>query len=225
MYKKRSAAKERFAVVLLAAALIMSALAVTGCGAKKANDTPSGAVDGFLTAIKESDEEKLKEVYAGDSKGFADLDEKIIGQEGAAASGLSEEALEELKEKILGFDYEIGEEKIDGDKATVKVKIKTYDIGKIFEKWFNDYLEWAMKNFGSGLSEEKATKKAMELFEEVFKGAKKTYEQDVTLDVEKVDGKWKVSDLDGSEEFANAITGGMLESVKKLQDQMSAFTE
>lgn len=96
-------------------AVIVTVLLLSACGL---SSSPSGKVKAFLNGYV-----TLKD----DVK--ADLDTKV------ASENLSEEAQniynDVLTRQYKNMKYEIKDEKIDGDKATVKVKLTVYDLYKI----------------------------------------------------------------------------------------------
>ena len=94
---------KEFIVVLLA--LIMC-FGMTACS----KDSPSDALKADLENAKSNPEELAE-----------GMDE-----------GFGEEAGKAFVEKMLDFDYKLGEEKVDGDTATVQATITTYPFGEIF---------------------------------------------------------------------------------------------
>lgn len=83
--------KKKVTILLLALCLVFLA----ACGAP----SPSDALKANLEDAKSSPDEII---------------------EGIGSDGFGEEATQALIDKVLEFDYELGEEKIDGDTATVE---------------------------------------------------------------------------------------------------------
>ena len=218
--------KSTFIRCALIVSLILILVLTASCagGQKQAADTPSGAVDTFFEAAKKGDREAIKEVYAGDPKTVTDITEEM-GESSYKELGISEENVKEMQEKLLDFDYEVGEENVEGEKGTVKVKIKTYNTGAVFKKWLSEFMGWAMANAMSGMSQEELSKKGVEMFNDEFKNVKKDYSETVNVDVEKVDGKWKVSELNEESDILNALTGGMVDELKQLSENFSGLME
>ena len=139
---------------LLVITLVMTMLAcLCACGSKI--PTPTETADTFLTAMKAQDNETLATVYAG---GDIDLLDKAAEADDSGEanedSGLTKVYEEQMVPKMLDFDYELSNEQIDGDKATVVVKITTYRIGDAFTAFFSDYLSQALILAFSDASEE-----------------------------------------------------------------------
>lgn len=192
-------------------AIMITLLAFVFCACGSASEaTPSDVAGDFLEAVKAQDTTAIEKVYAGE--GF-DMTKSTD------TSDLPEGLAEQLTEKMFGFDYEIGEEAIDGESATVEVTIKTYDIGDAFEDFMGEYVSQALDLAMSGADEEKLTEVAMEIFAEKFDElSDKDYSATVKLPLEKTEDGWKVSQIDDDSDFLNALTGGMLDAVKKISE-------
>ena len=95
--------KKKVTILLLALCLVFLA----ACG----SSSPTDALKADLENAKSSPDEIIK---------------------GLGADGFGEDATKALIDKVLEFDYEFGEEKIDGDTATVETTITTYPFGEIF---------------------------------------------------------------------------------------------
>ena len=137
--------KKKLLFVLAAVTIIMT---FSACGAPG----PTETADTFMTAIKEKDAETVKSVYAG--KTF-DLLQETDKESDDAFEGTLDDT---LAEKIFDFDYKLSDEKIDGDKATVKVSITTYDLGGAIEDFVSEYLTQAITLSFSGTSDKQIEK-------------------------------------------------------------------
>lgn len=199
--------KKGIAILL---SLIM-VLLMAGCGK---TESPSEVADKFFKAIKEKDSETISEIYEGN-----DLDlSKAGGEMMDDDSGLSKEVQEKFIEKIFDFDYEISDEEIKDDEATVKVKITSYALGDMIASVYTDLVAWAVENMFDAPSEEDTAKKTSEIFTEKLDETEKTFTKEMNLKLVKKDDKWIVSkDLD-SDDLLNAITGDMGKKVESLSD-------
>ena len=118
--------------------------------------------------------------------------------------GFGEEAGKAFVEKMLDFDYKLGEEKVDGDTATVQATITTYPFGEIFTQVLTDYISQALAD--PNLSEDDINALMDSLMLEALKSAEKSYETTVDVTLKKGDDGWEVQEDD---ELANALTGGI----------------
>ena len=130
--------------------------------------------------------------------------DEIIGQLGE--DGFGEEATQALVDKVLEFDYQLGEEKIDGDKATVETTITTYPFGEIFTGIVADFITQAFAN--PDMTDDDASALLDQLLMDALDKADKTYSKTITIELSQEDGEWVVQE---SDEMSNALTGGMLD--------------
>lgn len=191
-------------------------LGLCACG----GPTPTEAANDFMRAIKEQDTETLKTVYAG---GSLDITEDV--KKGKGKDEFDELFGDALYEKLFAFEYEVSNEKIDGDKATVDVAIKTYGLGTSFTNFVSEFMAQAFSLALSGASEDAINKKSVEIFSAKLDEAKLDYEKTVTLNLTKKDNGWVVDELAEDGDFFNAITGGMIEAAKNAEDMFSSGEE
>lgn len=168
---------KKVSILLLALCLIF----MTACGTA----SPTDALKADLENAKSSPDE-------------------IIGQLGE--DGFGEEATQALVNKVLEFDYQLGEEKIDGDKATVETTITTYPFGEIFTGIVADFITQAFAN--PDMTDDDASALLDQLLMDALDKADKTYSKTITIELAQEDGKWVVQE---SDEMSNALTGGMLD--------------
>ena len=168
---------KKVSILLLALCLIF----MTACGTA----SPTDALKADLENAKSSPDE-------------------IIGQLGE--DGFGEEATQALVDKVLEFDYQLGEEKIDGDKATVETTITTYPFGVIFTGIVADFITQAFAN--PDMTDDDASALLDQLLMDALDKADKTYSKTITIELSQEDGEWVVQE---SDEMSNALTGGMLD--------------
>lgn len=174
-------------VLILAIALMFSA-----CGS---DPTPSDAVKADLDKMKSEDssDQSLKAL---------DLEEW----------DLKKDDVNTFLSKIRDFDYEIVEEKVEEDKATVEVKITTYNFGKAMGEIFAEALALAFSN--PDASEEEVSK----IFVEKMAGIeKKDYSKKVTVNCVKKDDKW-TTDVDSNEKLEDAVLGGLNSKIEEMNN-------
>lgn len=189
---------------------------VCGCG----GPTPIETADTFLTAVKAGDAETIKTVYEdGEFNILATWDDGESDDDELVDDSYFEET---LLPKIRDFDYELSNEKIDGDKATVDVKITTYDIGTAFSSFMTEYFAQALTLAFSDASEEKIEKIGETIFQtKMNELTEKTYSETVPLELVKKDDGWKVCTIDENSDFLNAICGNMIKTMEQLEDAYS----
>lgn len=192
---------------------IMSLILVIGlcsCG----GPTPTETVDSFLTAVKSSDAETIKTVYSGESFDFSG---KISNPEDDDEE-LNKITTEVLVPKMLDFDYELSNEKIDGDKATVDVAFTTYNFGNALTSFMTDYFSQALALAFSDTSEEQMNKIAATLYKKSIENMDKNYAGKATISLSKNDGAWIIDEFDDEGEFYNAFLGGAIDSWEDFEE-------
>lgn len=172
-------------VLLLALCLVL----LTACGPA----SPTDALKADLENAKSSPEE-------------------IMGEMGE--DGFGEKATDALVKKVLEFDYELGEEKINGDTATVETTITTYPFGQMFTNVVTNFIAEAFANAGQMSDDEMNALMDKLLMDELDK-AEKTYTKTILIELEQEDGVWVVQE---SDDMANALTGGMLDFAENMNE-------
>lgn len=216
-------------LLVITAIMVMIAV-MSGCGPKI--PTPTETTDSFLQALKSQDAESIAGVYDGTdvdlleaASDSAEDNETDVDSE-TTDTGLEAVYEEQMLPKMLDFDYELSNEQIDGDKATVDVKITTYRIGDAFTAFFSDYISQAFMLAFSDASEEDLDALATTILSgKLADLSEKTYEKTATLSLSMKDDKWVVDNIEDSDEFLDAITGGLVTSMKTMTDAFSAWGE
>ncbi len=215
-------AKTKTKYIAIALSIFTTMLFFSSCGGPK----PTEVADTFLTALKTQDAEKIAEVYSGGELDLINETYTEEAEEETADSSFDAITEEQLIPKMLEFDYELSNEQIDGDKATVDVKISTYRIGDAFSSFIADYMSQALILAFSDATEEDMDALASTLLSgKVADMTEKTYEKTVPLSLTKVDDKWMVDKLEPAGEFVDALTGGLATSFKTIDDAFSNWGE
>lgn len=155
----------------------------------------------FVTACGSASPSDALKADLEDAKKGSEQIQSMVGSD-----GFGEEATKALVDKVLEFEYELGEEKVDGDTATVETTITTYPFGDIFTDVMTEFMEEAMS--GGEMSDDDMTKLLDDLLMKKMDSAEKNYEKTITVTLKK-DGKdWVVQE---SDELSNALTGGLLD--------------
>lgn len=180
---------KKYKSLIMTAVIVAMIFALGACGKK----SPTEQIESDMNDIKSEDmTDKLTAGLFADKE----LQEKYADK------------CEELFKKIQEFDYDVKEEKLDGDKAAVKVAIKTYDFGGAYKEFYNELIKEAK-------SGKLSNKKDLDsyIYSRIFKTLtdikNKKYKKTVVVNLEKnEDGKW-VSDIERNKEILDAIYGGM----------------
>lgn len=175
---------------LLISMILMMLMVFTACG----KSTPTEVVENQLKQIKTEDYSlKISRVFS---------DTKLQEQ--------YKDDFNKFNKKLQDFDYEVEDEKIDGDKATVVVKIKTYDFGKVYKSTADQILNDFQR--GKVKATDDIAKYAYDLvFKNLNSLKEKTYKKKVTVNCTKNDkGEWE-TDIDSSNvQMQDALMGGMI---------------
>ena len=174
--------------------IFVLAASLSACGSAP---TPKDIAEKYLAAIKAQDEEGISALSEGsysedELMGTVDL---VLGESEEGEE--YDEATKKFKEKVIDFDYTIGEERIDGENAEVDVTIKTYDFGTMLGQYAERAMSELMAAAVDGASQEEID--AMDrkiLEEELDKLTEKSYETTVPMKLKKVEGEWKVAKME-----------------------------
>lgn len=235
--KNVSTAHLRTGALVASAGLALCLLA--GC----AGPSPTEVAQQFLDGVKANDTEALQASYSGDADIFgtwegsivsadsgdetagdgsttgdeAATDDSTLASDDQATAEIRSAVDNDLVPKLREFDYELSNEQIDGDTATVDVKITTYAAGDAFSSFMSDYISQAFTLALSGASEDQITELASSIFSSKIKTMEKSYTDTVTLNLTKVDGSWKVDALDNYGEIADALVGGLITTAQSIE--------
>jgi hypothetical protein len=134
---------KRLTMIVCIALLVAALGAVVGCGGGDSGSSPSQVVEKYLEASFDKDVDAAYELMSSE-------DQKLLSKE---------DMRDMVGAELEGFeyDYEIGEETISGDTATVEVKITVSDSASGQSEEFEDTLnlvkedgEWKI-SFGDSL--------------------------------------------------------------------------
>ncbi|MDN5363984.1 MAG: hypothetical protein PWQ91_1045 [Eubacteriales bacterium] len=123
---------------------------------------------------------------------------------------------ERLAKSILArIKYEIGDTKIEGNRAEVSVKVTAPDLLRITSKAMSELLPMT---FAMALSEDQSQEKSDALFQQYFENAINDPNAPMTtsnikVKLEKKDGSWIVKP---DNELLNALTGNMAKAFGEL---------
>ena len=196
--------------------IFVLAASLSACGSAP---TPKDIAEKYLAAIKAQDEEGISALSEGsysedELMGTVDL---VLGESEEGEE--YDEATKKFKEKVIDFDYTIGEERIDGENAEVDVTIKTYDFGTMLGQYAERAMSELMAAAVDGASQEEIDAMGKKILEEELTNlTEKSYEKTVSMKLTKVEGKWKVAKIEDDSEFMNAMLGGLVDVVKAFEE-------
>ncbi|MDO5335205.1 MAG: DUF5105 domain-containing protein [Coriobacteriia bacterium] len=203
---------KKFLTLMLVGVLSAMALVLAGCS----ETTPTEVVKNELTAVQSQSK-------AGDG---AKVDVMgIITQTAEDTDKLTDkdkEYLSSIVTKLTDFDFEVGEEAIDGDTATVEVTFKSYPSGKTMESVLTSYVEKVFNKVAAGkeLSDEEYQTMLFEEMDTKFQAMdKKSFEKTVKLNLTKKDGSWEMDDL--TVDQMDAMLGGFYSTINELTQSSS----
>ncbi len=165
--------------------IVVMLILLTGCDNDLMN-TPQKRVETMLNNYVTLDE-----------KVMADLDEALLS-ETVMTKEQKDKYRDILKKQYQNLSYEIKDETIDGDKATVQVEIKVYDYRKIndeAEEYLNNNPDEFLSEGGVTTDISKFNDYKLKQLENAKD--KVTYTLDLTL--KKVDDSWQLDDLTDTE--------------------------
>lgn len=171
-------------VICLCSALLFL---VTGCtfGGKMLN-TPTKQVEMLFSNYQTLNDDVMD-----------DLD-KVVNEEERFNEKQRNEYRDLMKKHYQSVQYDIKDEKIDGDKAEVRAEVEVTDYSKIMKK-ADEYLKEHRDEF---LDDKKnySEEKYMDYRLKKLKEAKETVKYDTTFHLTKKDGEWKLDPLTNEQE-------------------------
>lgn len=159
---------------------------MSGCGEKTMLDTPTKKVEEFFSNYQTLDEDVLTQ-----------LDE-TINQDETLAEDQRDEYRDFMKKHYQNLKYDVKDEVIDGDTATVTVEIEVTDYTKIMSD-ADSYLEENKDSFNDEEGKYDETLFTKYRLEQL-KDAKDTVKYTLDLTLTKVDNEWKLDDISDENE-------------------------
>ena len=160
--------------------IISCLLIFCGCDMLDMNNTPTKQVEKFFNSYQTLDRDVLKQL------------DTIVNKEINLTTEQKEKYKEILKNHYEKLDYEVKEETINGDKASVKTEIEVYDYTKNLRKADEMKLIHEEQFYDNGVYSEK-------LFQDyrlkVLKDTKDRVKYTLYITLTKIDGKWTIDEL------------------------------
>lgn len=165
--------------IALAFSMLMIIL-MSGCGEKTVLNTPTKKVEAFFANYQTLDDNVL-----------AQLDE-TIDKDDTLTDEQKDEYRELMKKHYKNLKYDVKDEVIDGDKATVTVEIEVTDYTKVMSD-ADKYLEENKDTFND--EEGKYDKTLFTKYRlDKLKEAKDTVKYTLDMTLTKVDDEWQLDD-------------------------------
>ena len=200
---------KRIVSIGLAALLILvMSLSTAACGAKE--PSPTEVLDTYLKTIQTEGFDQ-----AGISSSDLDMDD---------LSESDSDLVDSLKGKMQEFEYELSNEQIDGDSATVDLKVNTYGFGAMLTEVLTEYFQQAITMSYSGAGGEELEAFLNNLFREKVDNLEKTFEKTVTVELVKGEEGWEVKDKTGTNPMFDALLGGMFSSIESMNTMLGEAT-
>lgn len=170
----------------IVAILGISLLFMTGCTLGVTNNTPTKQVEMFLSKYQKLDEDVMEDL------------ENVIIADVTFDKERQDKYRDLMKKHYQDLTYDIQDEKIDGDEATVVTQIEVRDYTKAKAET-QVYKEKNEKKFQNDKGEYDATKFYDYMLDELAKvDDKVTYT--INFKLTKKDGEWKLNDLTDEQE-------------------------
>ncbi|MEG0297749.1 MAG: hypothetical protein RR620_13595 [Clostridium sp.] len=176
--------------------VMVAIISLVGCGS---SNSPSASVKSYFEEVKLGENGDTKELI------LTTLEKEVNpnGQdEILEEDSFSEEAEKAMGDMLSKIEYKIGEEKIDGDKATVSVSLNNVNFSNLFMQFLNKYMTEILNIAfeGKEMPEEELTKLSNDLLIELMNSSEQeTRTGDISL--VKIDDKWQIDDNDSLTEL------------------------
>lgn len=208
---------KRMIAILMSVAL---ASVLCACGGPE----PKEVADSFMTALQKNDTKTIKTVYAGESIDL-ELAFEDESEDDSSSGGYSSTLEKIVGNKLSDFDYKLSDEKIDGDKASVKVEVTTYAFGDALEGFYQDYRDKVLKQVLAGASDKKIGEMSQGLLKKRLKAMKKNYTGTFTLHLTKKSDGWVIDKFKDDGDFYNVMTGGTIDALNKIEEMFNNTSE
>ena len=206
---------KKFISIMLVLLMVFSMSACGGAsGSNDEGPSPTEVMDSFLKALKAGDLETAAQYYDGN------IDKINFMEDGD--DPIFSDVMDDLTEKMLDFDYTLSNETVKKNDATVDVEFTTYDLGNVMNELLmavmSDSSALALMGADQGELEAVIAEIVKTKFDEVIKSVNKDTTVTVTVNMVKKKGKWLIKDLADTDDFMNALSGGILQYADSLGD-------
>lgn len=186
-------------VIAISVAVLTAGVMLYGCAGE--TSSPKTVVNDYFKGISKGDDKKVMELL---SEAPVDFNQEIVESSDENIKKAQKIVIDNFKK----ITWTTGEEKIEGDKATVDVKVKGPNMMKALESYISKALEEGFKAVFNGeeeLTEEKTEEIINKMLVEVMEKME-TDEREGKISLIKKEGQWKIEQ---NSELIKVIWGEM----------------
>ena len=214
---------KRFKSICVLTAILVTVAMTVACG----GPSPTETAGSFFKGIKAQDASAIEKVYDGKAKwvGTEDL-ESAFAVGDARLTKSQKKVISTLTKRLLKFSYQVTDEQVDGDTATVKVTFTTYRFGNMISSVFADFKAEAVDRAVAGKTFTDKDLTSMLIDELKANNATltdKNRKKTVTVNLKKSGGRWKVTKM--SAEAVDAMLGGIVTTLETINDAADTGSE
>lgn len=204
---------------------LMLAVGLTACASKM--DSPTVVTEKFLAAVKKHKVLTASSYYDGKIKNLVKKVDLSVFT--SSSSGKMTKAQKTFVKKVINkmtnYTYQVTDEKINKNKATVKVKLTTYHFGSAFKDIASDIVEEAFNRVlvGQKVNTTDLYNQALQLANKKLPGLKRNYKVTAVISLKKVNNKWKISDL--SKSALDSFSGHLISESEALKENIEAYVK
>ncbi|MFR5266581.1 hypothetical protein [Clostridium sp.] len=185
-------------VIAVSVAVLTAGVMLYGCAGE--TSSPKTVVNDYFKGISKGDDKKVTELL---SEAPVDFNQGLVESFDENIKKAQKIVIDNFKK----ITWTTGEEKIEGDKATVDVKVKGPNMMKALESYISKALEEGLKAAFSG--EEITTEKTEEMVNKMLveaMGKMEIDEREGKISLIKKEGQWKIEQ---NSELIKVILGEM----------------
>lgn len=199
-------------ILVVIALLLMSSLVLFGCGGAK-ESTPADDFSNLMTAFQDQDYAKVQELLGEEASEEFDIEsmkEAFASGFGEESSEASRQLVDDMFQKMSDFTYDVKEEKIDGEKATLQVEMTYNDVATSLEEGMMDVLAKTMESFDPNMSDADMEKMIIDSLSVYMNENTKTVTESVPVEMLKdAEAKmWRINQ-EGNDALLNAVFGNL----------------
>lgn len=172
------------------------------------SETPEQAVTNALNAVKNLDKDTAQKYFSYD---------ELFNRNSESDELVKDE--QNIKLIFNKLSFKVISSSKEGNAPTVKTEITNIDMASIMGEFFQKVIALAFSNAFAGNSEksqEEIDKEAEQILVDLLnREDNKTVTSTIDIKLTKYDNSWKI---DANEEFQNAITGGLFNALKNMEN-------
>lgn len=174
--------------ILMAAMAAMMVFVFAGCGGQDTN-TPEGAFNAGIAAIKDYDTNAMEKYLTGATAGELDSVFDELGSSGNAVKDVYKALFSKLDCKVLSVEE-------NGDTATLQVEVTFLDMTQFQSNLVSAALSAGLTNMANVTSQEELMEKMIPVIKEAIEKTPQSEPQQSEATMILEEGQWKIDDLD-----------------------------